>query len=142
MKRTTTQLPEIKLVGIKCRTNNAAEMVSSTAKIASIIAKYFQQSLSEKIVHRKKSGITYCVYTDYESDFTGDYTYFIGEEVRSFDNVSEVFSTIAIPAQHYSKFTNEPGVMPDVCISMWKKIWQMKPEELGGERKYLADFEI
>ena len=47
-----------------------------------------------------------------------------------------------IPAQDYIKFTNGPGVMPDVCISIWTKIWQMSPNELGGTRSYVADFEV
>jgi predicted transcriptional regulator YdeE len=47
-----------------------------------------------------------------------------------------------LPAQKYAKFTNMPGAMPDVCIDMWKNIWQMDAEELGGKRGYLADFEI
>jgi len=32
--------------------------------------------------------------------------------------------------------------MPDVVREPWYKIWQMTPDELGGTRRYLADFEI
>jgi predicted transcriptional regulator YdeE len=32
--------------------------------------------------------------------------------------------------------------MPNVCISLWQKIWQMSPDELGGTRGYRTDFEL
>jgi len=142
MKQTSASLPAIKLIGITVRTNNAAEMTPSRAKILPTIHRYFQEGVSEKITQRKKPGTTYSVYTDYDSDANGEYTYFFGEEVVAFNELPEGFSSITIPAQDYAKFTNAPGVMPEVCVNMWKKIWQMKPEDLTGERGYQADFEL
>ncbi len=55
MQKTITELPEIKLLGISCRTNNASEINILTAKIAPTIQKYFQQALGKKIPNRKKS---------------------------------------------------------------------------------------
>lgn len=142
MEKTAAQLPEIKLVGITARTNNAAEFNPATAHIPNTIQQYFQKGLSEKIAHRKQPGTTYCAYTDYESDLNGNYTYFIGEEVDSFDNLPEGLTPLTIPAQTYTKFTNGPAPMPNVCISLWQKIWQMPSSELGGTRSYRADFEL
>lgn len=142
MQKIVTALPEIKLLGILCRTNNTAEMNISSAKIAPTIQKYFRQAVGEEIPNRKNPGTTYYVYTDYESDFTGDYTYFIGEEVKFVGDSMEGFSSIIIPAQNYAKFTSKPGIMPEVCIDMWQNIWKMKSGELGGKRAYLADFEV
>lgn len=144
MKQTTSSLPEIKLIGITTRTNNAQlfEGDPSTNKIATTVQKYFHENLPEKIENRQKPGTTFCVYTDYESDINGDFTYFIGEEVTSFDKIPEGFTSLIIPPQDYSKFTNQPGPMPDVCIDMWKNIWQMDNTTLGGERTFIADFEI
>lgn len=142
MKKIQTQLPEIKLIGITARTNNANEINPSLAKIMPTVQKYFQGGLPSKIPHRTKPEITFCVYTDYESDITGDYTYFIGEEVSSFESVPEGFQTLSIPAQVYAKFTTEPGPMPDVIIGAWQKIWQMTSEDFGGPRRFSADFEV
>ncbi|CAN5273222.1 GyrI-like domain-containing protein [soil metagenome] len=144
MQKTLTQLQEIKLVGITCRTNNTHifEANTSTNKIAATVQKYFHDGLSNKISNRSNPGTTYCIYTNYESDFSGDYTYFIGEEVNSFEEVGSEFEKLLIPSQSYVKFTNQPGPMPDVCINMWKEIWAMQPSDLGGERAYIADFEI
>lgn len=142
MQKTTMQLPEIKLIGITARTNNKLEMDPDTAKIGGTIQQYFHQQLAEKMTQRKNPGITYCVYTEYESDFTGDYTYFIGEEVTSFANLPKIFTELTIAPQTYAKYTSDAGPMPLVCINMWQKIWQMTTEEFGGNRSYQADFEL
>lgn len=144
MQRTAETLQEMKLVGISTRTNNAHQLEAdpSTNKIAATVQKYFHTGLAEKISDRKNPGTTYCVYTEYESDEHGDYTYFIGEEVTSFDGVSDAFETLTIPVQNYMKFTNQPGPMPEVCIDMWQNIWKMNASDLGGQRAYIADFEV
>ncbi len=144
MHKTIIQLPEIKLIGITCRTNNSNAFSTdpSNNKIASTVQNYFHNGLYSQIPNRKKPGTTYCVYTNYESDFTGDYTYFIGEEVANFEGTAHGFENLTIPNQSYAKFTNNAGPMPDVCINMWKDIWKMKPANLQGERAYIADFEV
>ncbi len=136
------QLPEIKLVGISVRTNNTAEMNPGAAKISSTISKFVQGNIGEKIINRKNPGKTFFIYTKYESDFRGNYTYFVGEEVVSFEGASADLETHTIPPQNYVKFTNGPHKMPDVCINAWQQIWTMSPADFGGERAYIADFEI
>jgi predicted transcriptional regulator YdeE len=76
-------------------------------------------------------------------DENGDYTYFIGEAVDSIENQNlSQLKILTIPQSHYQKFTTEPGKMPEVVISAWQEIWAMNENELGGKRKYIADFEI
>ncbi len=142
MQNIQTYLPVIRLVGIKARTNNAAELDPATAKIGITIQKYFEMGISEKIVNRLKPYSTYCVYTDYASDQNGDYTYFVGEETDPSAVIPDGMFECLIPAQNYIKFTNGPGIMPAVCIDIWQKVWSSTQNELGGIRTYLADFEI
>ena len=142
MNKIAIELPEMKLVGITARTNNAAEMNPETAKIGKTLRKFFAENIPSKIQNRKNPGRILAVYTNYESDHTGDYTYFIGEEVMFFENFSEGLEAITISAQLYAKFTSEAGTMPDVVINMWQQIWQMPSAALGGERAYIADFEV
>jgi predicted transcriptional regulator YdeE len=142
MQKITTEFPEVKLIGIKCRTNNYSEQDPITAKIGKMMQKYFQTAVSEKIANRSNPNTIYCVYSEYDTDQNGDYTYFIGEEVSEFSGVIEEMSELTIPAQNYIKFTNGPGPMPEVCISVWQKIWSMTSKEFGSARSYLADFEI
>lgn len=140
MKKTIEKRDEIKLVGLKVRTNNLGEMNPLTMKIGPTVMRYFGEQWGDKIPHRKNPGTTLCSYSEYESDHTGDYSYLIGEEVTSFDNIPEGLSKFTIPAQNYAKFTTNPGIMPLVCIDAWQKIWAMSESELA--RAYLADFEL
>lgn len=143
MKKTVIKRPEIKLVGLSVRTNNREEYNKMTGKIFPLVQRYFHQALFNKILNRKTPGTTYCAYTNYESDHTGDYTYYIGEEVSSFDSkLSSEFQTLIIPPQKYAKFTTLPAPMPDVLVKAWGDIWKMSPKELGGIRSYLTDFEL
>ena len=99
--------------------------------------------VAKNIKHRVNPGVTYSVYTEFESDEHGDYTYFIGEIVDSTDEQDlSQFKLLSIPESSYQKFTTEPGKMPDVVISAWQKIWAMKESDFGGKRKYISDFEI
>lgn len=142
MNKIFLQLAEKKLVGIIVRTNNCTEINPLEGNIFPCIQKYFHQNIAQTISHRSRPGVTYCVYTEYESDHTGNYTYLIGEEVSKFTGISTNLKELTIPAQKYVKFTNGPGAMPEVVREPWFKIWQMTPKELGGQRNYIADFEI
>lgn len=142
MEKQKVTLPEIKLIGISVRTNNEIEINPLSGRIFGCIQRYFHQKLFENIPHRKKPGTTLCVYTDYESDHTGDYTYLIGEEVDSFEGCPSDLTTHTIPQQDYVKFTNGPGPMPEVVREPWFKIWQMNEQDFGGKRRYAADFEV
>lgn len=134
--------PEILFIGVSVRTNNKNEMDPSVRKIAGLVDQYWQQDLSEKIPNRKNPGRTICVYTDYQSDEHGDYTYVMGEEVTSLENVPPNFTALQIPAAKFKRFTTLPGKMPFVVIEAWQKIWTMSPDQLGGQRAYQNDFEI
>lgn len=139
MQQTLIEKSEIKLVGLKVRTSYAQELDPSLSQISFCVMKYFHESWSEQIPHRAKPNTTYCAYTEYDSDYRGGYTYFIGEEVKAFDDaLPEGLQTLTIPQQKYARFTTPAGPMPHVVVDAWQKIWQSK--EL--KRCYQTDFEI
>ena len=142
MHKIQSNLPEIKLVGLSVRTNNKAESNPATAKISPCVQQYFQQQWAEKTPHRISPGKTFCAYTNYESDYTGDYTFYIGEEVNSIEGIPEGLEIHIIPPQAYVKFTTEPGPMPNVVIKAWQEIWKMSSHDLGRQRRYHTDFEV
>lgn len=143
LQKESIALPEIKLVGISVRTNNEKEQDKMKGNIFPCVVKYFHSNLAASISHRVHPGTTYCSYTDYESDYTGDYTYFIGEEVSMFpDPLPEGLETHVIPKQYYTKFTTPSGPMPDVLVNAWNAIWRMSEPQIGGKRNYQTDFEI
>lgn len=143
MQSASIAKPEIKLVGICVRTSYDQELDKMKGRIFPCVQRYFHGALFEKILNRKKPGTTFCAYTDYETDYTGAYTYFIGEEVLSFEHpLPEGFQELVIPSQQYVKFTTSPAPMPDVIVNAWQHIWKMSPTQLGGKRCYQTDFEI
>ncbi|MDR3478427.1 MAG: GyrI-like domain-containing protein [Gammaproteobacteria bacterium] len=142
MKKTSEKKAEIKLVGLSLRTNNQNEMDPSLAQIGGLLGTYFAGNIASKIPNRKNPNVTLAVYTEYDSNELGDYTYFLGEEVSSFQDIPAELKTMTLPASQYQKFTTETGPMPKVCIDAWLQIWKMSSEDLGGERAYQADFEL
>lgn len=142
MNKTIT-IPEIKLIGIKgARTNNTAEFIPETNTIGATMHRYFEGGIFNTIPNRVAPMTTYAVYFDYASDYNGDFSYFIGEAVSSFDDIPQGLDTLIIPAQTYTVFTTQQGPLPYIVIDEWQKIWNMPNEELGGERAYIADFEL
>ena len=142
MEKQIITLEAIKLVGITARTNNANEMDPAKAKIGQVISKYFGEGIADQIPNRSNPGVTYAVYTEYENEHHGEYTYFFGEAVDHFDDLPESLSTLLIPASSYTKFTTGSGPMPNVVIDAWQAIWQMTSDDFGGNRCYGADFEV
>ena len=124
------------------RTNYGQELDKMKGLIFPCVQCYFHGALFEKIPNRKGPGTTFCAYTDYESDYLGAFTYFIGEEVTSFNDLPEGFQKLVISPQHYAKFTTNAAPMPDVIVNAWQEIWDMTSKKLGGARTYQTDFEI
>lgn len=142
MQKKQSEMTELKLVGITVRTNNDNEMDPKYSKISDLAAMYWGEGLANQIKDRVNPGRTFAVYTEYETDERGDYTYFIGEEVSSFDDMPSTFIALTVPAQKYQQFTTEPGAIPEVIINAWRQIWMMGEKELGGKRAYQADLEV
>ncbi|MBI2707771.1 MAG: GyrI-like domain-containing protein [Proteobacteria bacterium] len=142
MKKEILQLQEIKLIGLSMRTSYQNEINPATAKITPCVTRFFQEQIPNKIPNLKNPHATFCAYTDYENDYKGAYTYFIGQEVTSIDAIPEDLDSLTIPPQAYVKFTTAPAPVPQVIIHAWQQIWQMPSSTLGGKRSYKVDFEI
>lgn len=142
MKKEFENKSEINLIGLTARTNNKNEMNPQTSKIGELAGRFWSLGLANQIPHRKNPNVTLSVYTEYDSNEHGDYTYFIGEEVSSFENMPSDLQKLTIPASKYQKFTTPSGKMPEVVINAWQKIWKMTSDDFGGERAYIADFEV
>lgn len=142
MQKELANKSEIKLVGLTARTNNINEMNPQTSKIGELAGRFWSQNVAGQISNRKNPGVTFSIYTEYDSNEHGDYTYFIGEEVSSCENIPQGLQQLTIPAAKYQKFTTSTGKMPEVVVNAWQQIWKMSANDLGGERAYVADFEV
>jgi predicted transcriptional regulator YdeE len=127
------ELDSFSIVGIAVRTTN--QLGQYQADIGQLWQRFIGENLIAKIP-AKASSDTYCVYTDYESDFNGAYTTLIGCRVNSTANIPEGFTKKDIPEGKYLKIESK-GKLPDCVVESWKTIWQSTID-----RAYLADFDV
>lgn len=130
---------EIQVVGISEVTKNQDEM-SGTGKIGGLWHRFFADGILDKIPNKKEPVNVLAVYTDYESDETGNYRILIGAEVQDASSVPEGMILRKIPKGSYSKFTSGTGSIAEVAVAVWQKIWTNG--ELKSKRAYLADYEL
>lgn len=119
----------ITIQGIEIRTNNA--------RMHELVA-HWQKFLSENVllqIEQRISDEIIVGYFDYESDYTGDYTYLIGCEVPA--DAAEISGLVkrTIESGAYAIIPAE-GQMPDVLGAAWYNIWNS-----SFDRAYKTDFE-
>ncbi len=130
------------LVGIEIRTNNTNEF-SSNKKIPKLWESFFSKEINKNVKDKTSENI-YAVYSNYESDHTGEYNYFIGFEVKDTKSYlnNDKFIIKEIKQGKYSIVTTEKGSLQKVIPAAWEKIWKMSSSDLGGKRSYKTDYEI
>jgi predicted transcriptional regulator YdeE len=131
---------EFTVVGISTRTTNAREM-SGKGVIAQQWDRFMKEGLLSKIPNKVDSNIL-AVYTDYESDANGAYTFLLGARVSLADNVPLGMVAKKVPAGQYAVFTSEKGFVGKVVPESWNRIWAVHKSAPGGNRAYQADFEV
>lgn len=125
-----------KLVGISVVTENA------DGKAEYDIMLLWQRFMAEDVmvtVQDRLSDTIYSIYHNYDSDAHGAYSVTLGVEVPADFEAPQDMDVVDVPAQKYAVFPLE-GVIPDVIIDAWYKIWAMDPDDL--DRAYGFDFEL
>ncbi|WP_227008954.1 GyrI-like domain-containing protein [Pseudoalteromonas prydzensis] len=129
------QLASKTLTGLKVRTCNANEMNTGTAKIADLWQRFADKYTAELT----KNSHVYGVYTNYESDVTGDFDVIACSDAQSTHARDAV--KVTTTAGRYLVFTGE-GEMPDAIIDLWGEIWQyFSSDDCRYTRTYTSDFE-
>lgn len=131
---TIRNIPALTVVGTARRTSNADGR--STKDMMAAWADFLQQNAAAKIRNRTYPPAMYAVYSDYESDWRGEYSYLLGCSVTRAGSVPEGMEVWKIPAQTYTVFTAK-GQMPDEILAIWSMIWLS-----DLPRTYTFDFEM
>jgi|HubBroStandDraft_4_1064222.scaffolds.fasta_scaffold350704_2 predicted transcriptional regulator YdeE len=118
-------------IGLELRTNN--EECSSAMPAHK--ERFFKENIPSKIPN-KVNGNILALYTDYEGDDTKPYSWVLGCEVSSLDNIPEGLVGQVIPEATYAVFTTQ-GEFPQGLISAWQAIWKS-----NLHRSYTSDFEV
>lgn len=128
-------LEPFKIIGIATKTSNTTG--KAVEDLGVLWGRFFEEQIGGKIPGKVSDDI-YAIYTDYESDYTGEYTCLIGYRVDSLETIGEGLVSREFAGGEYSKYIAQ-GKMPEAVVSTWQEIWE-KDAEL--ERKYTADFEV
>lgn len=129
-----TIIPPFHIIGIAVRTTN--ENGQSVKDLGNLWARFMTENIADKIPN-KADNTLYCIYTDYEKDFTKPYTAIIGCKVENLDKIPEGLTGKRIPGAEYAKFIAKGNDMQKMVGEAWYTIWNT---DLA--RKYTADFEV
>jgi predicted transcriptional regulator YdeE len=140
VKPKPTEQTGFDVIGIEARTNNSQESGSDGA-IPKQWQRLFMEGVLDRIPDRLDQSII-AVYTNYASDWNGDYTYILGARVRPGTKVPAGMVAVNVPVGKYIEFVSARGPAPQVVPETWKQIWTYFHEPGGvPPRAYQADFE-
>lgn len=125
------------VIGLQTRTVNTREM-SPDGEIPKLWGRLYQDGVLDRIPNRVDSHVI-AVYSDYESDKDGPYTYTLGVKVSSADKVPDGLAAKKVIAGDYGMFTAEGGPLPQIVPALWKHIYSLESGTL--HRAYQTDFE-
>jgi predicted transcriptional regulator YdeE len=134
--RKITQMRAFHFIGKPVTTTNEAEM-NGEGVIPAQWESFYKDRTLEKIPNKKNANIL-AIYTDYESDETGSYTFAIGTEVTNLDDVSNGMKSYTIPECKYMVFTTRKGPIHEIVVEAWQSIWEWSKT---NKRAFLTDFE-
>lgn len=124
-------------LGSSIQTSNEAEMKGG-GEIPQLWERFYENKVLDSIPNKKNS-IIIALYTNYESDETGTYTYAIGTEIIGNEKDSKGLESFEIADDTYIVFTTRKGPIPEVVIEAWQEIWDWSEDR---ERAYKTDFEV
>ncbi len=130
MNYTLTKIDDIKIIGPEVRTNNN----KGVQEIPQLWQQFQQDNVFASIPNKTSNTGVYGIYTNYDSNEHGDYSFIIGCDVEKQDDVPKKMAAINIPSGTYAVFT---ATNRDQVFETWQTIWNTKLA-----RKYTADFEI
>jgi predicted transcriptional regulator YdeE len=125
----------LKIVGISTRTRN--EIGKPNIEIMNLWAKFMTKNISEQIKNKASHNI-YSIYTDYESNFMGEYTVVLGFAVEDLKDVPPGLVSREFQEAQF-KVIPAHGAMPDAVIQAWIDIWN---KDSALNRAYSYDFEL
>ncbi|HVV54832.1 MAG TPA: GyrI-like domain-containing protein [Mucilaginibacter sp.] len=124
--------PGFFVAGIAIRTTNQDER--SDADIGRLWTKFTSEGIAGQIENKLSEDI-YCVYTDYESDYTGWYTAVLGCRVAEPFHSPDWFMAL-VPSGSYRVY-RPCGEFPACVGNTWRQIWKD-----GSMRSYIADYDL
>ncbi len=129
-------------VGIHVRTSNALESRPDTARIPQLWQRYFQETVGTMIPHKKPTSPPMGLYTNFESDHSGEYTLVIGHEVeRAEGTLPDGMQMVEVRPTKYLVFLVKGNPPASVKLT-WEEIGKFFDGNKEFQRTCATDFEI
>ena len=133
------EFPAFTIIGSTARTTNAFEMSGSAGKIGPLWSQ-FMHGGDKAIPGIIDQDVTYAVYSNYESDASGEYDFMLGKSVHPEQNAPVGMKSIHIPAASYLVFTAS-GNSPDAIRAAWGNVYDYFARHKEKRRAFTVDFE-
>jgi len=124
-----------KIIGITTKTSN--QNGEAPMAIGALWGQFISENLLEKIPNQLDSDIL-CIYTDYESNYTGKYTCLLGLKVSSLDIIPEGLTGREFEGGNFQPFLAK-GELPQAVVETWQQIWD---QDKTLNRSYTYDYEV
>jgi predicted transcriptional regulator YdeE len=128
------EITPFQFIGISVRTTN--ENGQSMQDITQLWDQFMSKNVL-KHIHHKVDKTVYCIYTEYEKDYTRPYTAMIGCRVKSLDKIPTGMVGKVINGGNYMPFVAKGNIMEGCVAEIWNKIWNTPIQ-----RAYTADIEV
>jgi predicted transcriptional regulator YdeE len=128
------------VIGVSVRTSGQKE-AGGNGQVPALWARSLQDGTFERIPNRTDEKML-AVYTDFDGDQTGVYTYILGARVSSAEKVPDGMVAVTIPAGRYAVVQSDKGTLPDIIPKVWKDIAAMSTKDRGGERSFKTDYVV
>jgi predicted transcriptional regulator YdeE len=122
------------MIGMATRTTNEQQQA---AKDIPLLWEAFLSGNAAAKIPGIQSPDIYCVYTEYESDYTRPYTVVLGYKVDSLEHIPEGFKGVVIAGGAFKKITATGKLADGIVYNAWTRIW-----DAGWNRAYTTDFEV
>jgi predicted transcriptional regulator YdeE len=131
------------LIGIWGRTDNQKEM-HGEGIIPKMWSRFYTESIAASIpnilTEGSRAGLVYAAYFDIDSDDRGPYSFFIGAEVTSTEQIPEDMISLRVSAGRFLKVSTKWGSFETIGIDAWMNVWAS--EELRAMRRFDVDLEV
>ena len=128
------EIQPFNIIGISVRTTNEGGQMG--VDIPALWHRFALENIMEKIPNRIDNTI-YCIYTEYEGDYTKPYTTLLGCKVRNLEEIPAGLIGKEFGSGNYNKYVAKGSILQGSVFEQWQHIWS-----LNLPRTYSYDFEV
>jgi predicted transcriptional regulator YdeE len=128
------EVQSFNIIGISVRTTNHNAQMG--IDIPALWHKFISDNIIEQIPNKIDNTI-YCIYTEYEGDYTKPYTALLGCKVSTLEEVPHGLIGKEFGKGAHNKYVAKGNILQGSVFEQWQHIWS-----LDIPRVYSYDFEV